>query len=93
MTFAEFRTTFPSETQGRDYSEATAAKIDEEVQRLLGERHKAVYELLTSERERLDCLVETLLHEETVGQDVLAERLGRRPEAPSQNGGKRKRNI
>jgi cell division protease FtsH len=93
MTFAEFRTTFPSETQGRDYSEATAAKIDGEVQRLLGERHKAVYELLTRERERLDCLVETLLHEETVGQDVLAERLGRRPEAPSQNGGKRKRNI
>jgi len=52
-------------SQGREYSEATAAKIDQEVQRLLEERHKAVYELLTGAREKLDLLVDTLLKEET----------------------------
>jgi cell division protease FtsH len=72
-------------SQGRDYSETTAAKIDEEVERLLRERHKAVYELLTGEREKLEHLVKALLHEETLGQDALAEILGPRPEAPSQN--------
>lgn len=71
-------------SQGREYSEATAAKIDQEVQRLLEERHKAVQELLTLEREKLDRLVETLLHEETIGQEALAEILGPRPEALNQ---------
>ena len=66
-------------SQGREYSEATAAKIDREVQRLLEERHKAVYELLTSEREKLDLLVGTLLKEETVDQAMLAEILKARP--------------
>jgi cell division protease FtsH len=71
-------------SQGREYSEATAAKIDQEVQRLLEERHKAVHQLLTREREKLDYLVETLLHEETIGQNLLTEILGPRPEASSQ---------
>jgi cell division protease FtsH len=67
-------------SQGREYSEATAAKIDQEVQRLLEERHKAVYELLTSARDKLDRLVKALLQEETVGQPMLAEILGPRPQ-------------
>jgi len=67
-------------SQGREYSEATAAKIDQEVQSLLEERHKAVYELLTSAREKLDRLVKTLLQEETVGQHMLTEILGPRPQ-------------
>jgi cell division protease FtsH len=71
-------------SQGREYSEATAAKIDQEVQHLLEERHQAVHELLTGAREKLDRLVKTLLQEETVGQDALAEILGPRPEVPSQ---------
>src|SRR4029077_637933 len=66
-------------SQGREYSEATAAKIDQEVQRLLEERHKAVYELLSGEREKLDLLVDTLLKEETVDQAMLAEILKARP--------------
>jgi len=66
-------------SQGREYSEATAAKIDQEVQRVLEERHKAVYELLTRAREKLDRLVKTLLQEETVGQHMLTEILGPRP--------------
>jgi cell division protease FtsH len=67
-------------SQGREYSEATAAKIDQDVQRLLEERHKAVYELLTGEREKLELLVDTLLKEETVDQTMLAEILKARPQ-------------
>jgi cell division protease FtsH len=67
-------------SQGREYSEATAAKIDQEVQRLLEERHKSVNELLTSAREKLDRLVKALLQEETVHQRMLAEILGPRPQ-------------
>jgi cell division protease FtsH len=67
-------------TQGRDYSEVTAARIDEEVERLLEERHEFVHRLLTDERGKLDRLVQTLLHEETVSQDALDQILGPRPE-------------
>jgi Peptidase family M41 len=43
-------------SQGQDYSEATAALIDQEVQHLLEERHAAVRCLLTSARGQLDRL-------------------------------------
>jgi cell division protease FtsH len=66
--------------QGRDYSEATAAQIDQDVQRLLRERHEAVQGLLTSARDKLDQLVQALLKEETVDQDELTRVLGPRPE-------------
>jgi cell division protease FtsH len=65
--------------QGRDYSEATAARIDQEVQRLLAERHAYAGRLLTDARELLDHLAQALLHEETLGQDALARILGPRP--------------
>jgi cell division protease FtsH len=67
--------------RGRDYSEATAARIDQDIQRLLEERHEAVRRLLTDARERLDLLVRTLLQEETIDQDELGRILGPRPEA------------
>jgi cell division protease FtsH len=66
--------------QGRDYSEATAARIDQDVQRLLEDGHQAARRLLSERRAQLDRLAETLLHEETVEQDVLAQILGPRPE-------------
>jgi cell division protease FtsH len=66
-------------SQGRDYSEATAARIDEEVQRLLAERHEVVHSLLASAREKLERLVETLLEEETVDREGLLRILGPRP--------------
>ena len=69
--------------QGREYSEATAARIDQEVQRLLEEQHRAVHHLLTHAREKLDRLVKVLLQEETVAQDRLAEILGPRPDSTS----------
>ncbi len=67
--------------QGRDYSEATAARVDEDVQRLLEERHEAACRLLTGARDQLDQLVKVLLQEETVDQDELTRILGPRPGA------------
>ncbi|HLY37450.1 MAG TPA: ATP-dependent zinc metalloprotease FtsH [Candidatus Binatia bacterium] len=66
-------------SHGRDYSEATAARVDQDVQRVLAERHEHVRRLLTAARERLEGLVETLLAEDTVGEDRLATILGPRP--------------
>jgi cell division protease FtsH len=67
-------------TQGRDYSEATATRIDEDVERMLEERHSAAQRLLIAGREALDRLVDALLRDETVDQDVLEQVLGPRPE-------------
>jgi ATP-dependent Zn protease len=47
---------------------------------LLEERHKTARELLSSTREKLDRLVKALLQEETIGQHMLAEILGPRPQ-------------
>ena len=66
-------------SQGREYSEATAARIDQEVQQLLEERRQAVRKLLESARIKLDRLVDVLLREETVAQERLAQILGPRP--------------
>lgn len=68
--------------QGRDYSEATAARIDQAVQHILEERHEAVHRLLTSAKEQLDQLAQTLLQEETINHDVLVRILGPRSESP-----------
>jgi cell division protease FtsH len=65
--------------QGRDYSEATAARIDQEVQRLLAECHAYAHQLLMEARESLDQLAQALLHEETLGQEALVRLLGPRP--------------
>jgi cell division protease FtsH len=66
--------------QGRDYSESTAARVDQDVQQLLEDGHQVASQLLTERRVALDRLAETLLHEETVDQDELAQILGPRPE-------------
>ena len=71
-------------SQGREYSEATAAKIDQEIQRLLDVRHREVHDLLQRERAKLDSLVAALLHEETIGAEALAEILGPRLDKAAQ---------
>jgi cell division protease FtsH len=67
-------------SQGRDYSESTAARVDEDVQRLLDESHEAARRLLTEHRADLDRLAETLLHDETIDQETMAKILGARAE-------------
>jgi cell division protease FtsH len=68
-------------SQGRDYSESTAAKIDQEVQRVLEEQYEAVRQLLVDSRPKLDGLVEQLLEDETVLENQLTKILGPRPES------------
>jgi cell division protease FtsH len=65
--------------QGRDYSEETAARIDEQVQRVLEERHQVVRRQFTEARPELDDLVQALLKKETIDQDELGRILGPRP--------------
>jgi cell division protease FtsH len=63
----------------REYSEATAARVDQDVQKLLEERHQAVRKLLTGARDRLDRLAESLLNKEVLEYDGLVQILGPRP--------------
>ncbi len=66
-------------SMGRDYSEATAAQIDRDVQRLLDDRHAYARRLLAEHRDRLERLVDTLLREESLDEPQLQEILGPRP--------------
>ncbi len=66
-------------SQGKDYSETTAARIDENVEQLINERHAMVRRLLQQARDKLDRLVQALLHEETLDQNRLMQILGPRP--------------
>jgi cell division protease FtsH len=70
--------------QGRDYSEETAARIDQDVQRLLEERQRKVHKLLVENLPKLDQLVQVLLREETIEERSLVNILGpRRLEVPA----------
>ncbi len=66
--------------QGRDYSEDTAAQIDQDVRRLLEEAHQDANRLLRGTHHLLDRLVAALLQEETIEQEELLKLLGPRPE-------------
>ncbi len=66
--------------QGRDYSEATAAQVDQNARHLLDEEHEIAKRLLSNHREKLDSLVQVLLREETVEQEELVRLLGPRPQ-------------
>jgi cell division protease FtsH len=68
--------------QGREYSDATAARIDHEVEHLIAERLEVVRQLLSAGRAQLDSLAEALLRDETIGEDALGRILGSRPAAP-----------
>ena len=69
-------------TQGHNYSEETSARIDYDIQQVLNDRHEVVKKLLSESRDKLDQLVEVLLHEETVNQDELTKILGQRVYEP-----------
>jgi cell division protease FtsH len=67
----------------RDYSEAVAAIIDDEVSKLIERAHQEAYEVLQSNREVLDELVRQLLEKETLDKQQVAavfEPLKRWPE-------------
>jgi len=68
-------------SRGRDYSEATAARIDEDLEHVLADRRDAVRRLLADHRDALDRLAARLLRDETVTHDSLVAVLGARPTA------------
>ncbi len=65
--------------QGREYSDATAARIDQEVARILESGLNAARQILAHRRESLDRLAQSLLQAETVDQEHLRQLLGPRP--------------
>jgi cell division protease FtsH len=73
--------TFPGYemSHSRLYSEATAARIDQDVQELLNDRYAAAFRLLDEARDPLDRLVDALLKDETINQEEMAGILGPRP--------------
>ncbi|MDQ4024305.1 MAG: AAA family ATPase, partial [Actinomycetota bacterium] len=57
----------------QDYSNDVAAKIDEEVRRLVEEAHDEAHEILTKYRDKLDQMVERLLEKESLEKEEVAE--------------------
>jgi cell division protease FtsH len=66
-------------SQGRGYSEATAARVDDEIQKLLKDRYQYTQECLTNRRPALDTLVNALIEHETVTQEEIEKLIGPRP--------------
>ncbi len=64
-------------SQGRNYSEETAAKIDEEVRKLEEEAHQKTVALLRENRDKLDRLATELLENEIVDGSKVYEIVGR----------------
>ena len=69
-------------TQGREYSEDLAAKIDDDVNKLLSERYDYAKQLLEGATDLLDKLVKELLKEETIQQEGLVRILGPKTKSP-----------
>nr|WP_310253502.1 ATP-dependent zinc metalloprotease FtsH [Nocardioides sp. BE266] len=73
----------------RNYSEETAAKVDDEVKALLGHAHQEAFEILEENRDVLDALVLALLDKETLDKGEIAEifePLTKRPARPAWTG-------
>ena len=70
----------------RCFSEATAAQIDRDIQKLLTDRYLEVQRFLVENRSRLDQVARVLLDEETIGHETLARMLGPRLSAGIQPG-------
>lgn len=62
--------------QRKDYSEATAKKIDEQVNKILDDCLKETRSLLTGHRDHLDKLTEALMEKETLDDAQVRELLG-----------------
>ena len=73
----------------RDYSEETAAAVDEEVKKLLSNAHQEAFDILEENRDVLDALVLALLDRETLDKGEVAEifePLRKRPARPAWTG-------
>jgi cell division protease FtsH len=64
----------------RDFSEETAAVIDEEVKKLLTQADEQAYRLLADNRDKLDRLVDELVVKEELHKEEIDAILGKKPE-------------
>ena len=71
-------------SQGRSYSEAVAAQIDEEVKAIISAAYRRCEALLTEHRGKLDAVAEHLLAHETMDREAFLRVLGeaKAPETP-----------
>ena len=71
-------------SQGRSYSEAVAAQIDEEVRRVVDEAGRRCQDILTEKRAVLDAVAAYLLEHETMEREAFLEvYAGKTPEPPT----------
>ena len=59
--------------QGREYSEATAQEIDNEVRKLSDDAYQRAVQLLTANRDKLESIAKALLEYETLDGDQIRE--------------------
>ena len=65
--------------EARDYSESTAAKIDEQISKLLQAAREQAEKILTKQRDKFELVAQTLLKQETLEQDEFAELMDGKP--------------
>ncbi len=70
----------------REFSEATAYTIDQEVQRFLHEASDRAIELIHQRRDDLDAMAKALLEKESLDKDDLVELIGERERTPAKTG-------
>jgi cell division protease FtsH len=63
-------------SQGRNYSEETAAKIDAEVHRLIEDAYGQTLRLMENHHDKLEALAQALLEKEVIGQQEMYEIVG-----------------
>ena len=63
-------------TQGRSYSEAVAAQIDQEVQRLVADAYGRCEQILRDNRGKLEAVASYLLEHETMEREAFLEVFG-----------------
>ncbi len=63
-------------TQHKDYSEETARKIDEEVQKILSSCMTETVKILSEHRDQLDTLTSALVEKETLDDKEIREMFG-----------------
>ncbi|MEM7605058.1 MAG: ATP-dependent zinc metalloprotease FtsH [Myxococcota bacterium] len=59
---------FLGSTRHKEYSQAVARDIDDEVRRIIDEQYKRARQLLEDNRDKLDAIAEALLERETIGR-------------------------
>ena len=66
-------------TQGRSYSEAVAAQIDQEVQNVVSQAYNRCQSILEQQRDALETVARYLLEHETMDQEAFLAVFGEEP--------------